>query len=200
MVSLVVRYPFLKDPDCRNKKQVYRTNTTLNKKMKIILGLLCFISIQTFAQQDSMQVQLARKWSNAKGYTISVGELMPEEKYNYKPVPEEMSFKMQLLHIIDNITWLTSTYLTKEKYNRITDSASSKVAIIQEMKLVYEYAEKAILSLPTKELDIPVQFFAGPMTKRQILFLLQDHQTHHRAQLLVYLRLNGVKPPKYVGW
>jgi len=24
--------------------------------------------------------------------------------------------------------------------------------------------------------------------------------THHRGQLVVYLRLNGILPPNYVGW
>jgi uncharacterized damage-inducible protein DinB len=38
------------------------------------------------------------------------------------------------------------------------------------------------------------------MNKLQIINLINDHQTHHRAQLLVYLRLKGVKPPEYVGW
>jgi uncharacterized damage-inducible protein DinB len=38
------------------------------------------------------------------------------------------------------------------------------------------------------------------MNKLQILNLLNDHQTHHRAQLIVYLRINGIKPPDYVGW
>jgi hypothetical protein len=26
------------------------------------------------------------------------------------------------------------------------------------------------------------------------------HQTHHRGQLVVYLRLKGIKPPQYRGW
>lgn len=38
------------------------------------------------------------------------------------------------------------------------------------------------------------------MTRRQILLLLHDHQTHHIGQVIVYLRLKGIKPPAYVGW
>ncbi len=38
------------------------------------------------------------------------------------------------------------------------------------------------------------------MNKLQINNPMQDHQTHHRAQLLNYLRLNGIKPPAYIGW
>ncbi len=168
--------------------------------MKLILTLLCFTTIQAVAQPDSLQTQLARKWSNAKNYTVAVAALMPEEKFDYKPVPDEMSFKKQLLHIMDNITWLTSTYICNEKHKVTVDSLSTKAAILEALVMVYNYAEKGILNLPNKDLDVPVKFFAGPMTKRQILFLLQDHQTHHRAQMIVYLRLNGIQPPKYLGW
>jgi len=50
------------------------------------------------------------------------------------------------------------------------------------------------------QLDEKVKFFAGPMTRRQILILMHDHQTHHLGQLIVYLRLKGIKPPDYIGW
>ena len=52
----------------------------------------------------------------------------------------------------------------------------------------------------SSDLDEEVQFFAGPMSKRQILVLMNDHLTHHRGQMIVYVRLKGVKPPAYKGW
>ncbi|MGK0251702.1 MAG: putative damage-inducible protein DinB, partial [Gammaproteobacteria bacterium] len=45
-----------------------------------------------------------------------------------------------------------------------------------------------------------VEFFAGPKSRMQILNLLQDHVTHHRGQLIVYLNLNSIEPPQYSGW
>jgi uncharacterized damage-inducible protein DinB len=50
------------------------------------------------------------------------------------------------------------------------------------------------------DLSTQVDFFAGPKTKLQILNIIQDHVTHHRGQLIVYLNLKGIKPPEYVGW
>ncbi|MEM9260816.1 MAG: DinB family protein, partial [Bacteroidota bacterium] len=59
----------------------------------------------------------------------------------------------------------------------------------------------AISSLKTDDLNQMVpNFFAGPKSKRVIVYLLQDHATHHRSQLLVYLRLLGHQPPRYRGW
>jgi uncharacterized damage-inducible protein DinB len=64
----------------------------------------------------------------------------------------------------------------------------------------FEYAQKTIADLTEAELNEKVDFFAGQMTRRRILLLLTDHVTHHRGQLVVYLRLNNIKPPRYRGW
>jgi uncharacterized damage-inducible protein DinB len=149
---------------------------------------------------DSLLEQLARKWTNAKVYALKMAELMPEEYYDFKPVPEEMSFRQQLLHIAENIEWLSSTYLFVEKKHEIDTSVKSKAALIKILSNAYDMGTAAHHNLSDKQLDETVPFFAGPMSRRQILFLLHDHQTHHLGQLIVYVRLKGIKPPDYVGW
>jgi uncharacterized damage-inducible protein DinB len=142
------------------------------------------------------------KLKNAKEYTLKVADLMPEEKYNYKPSKEEMDFGKQLLHISKNLCWLSSSYLTGNK-NPLTaadDKLTSKKDIIPIVIKAYDFAIDALQNFNPKALTDAVKFFSGPMNKLQIINLVQDHQTHHRGQLLVYLRLNGVKPPAYVGW
>jgi len=59
---------------------------------------------------------------------------------------------------------------------------------------------KCVQALKEENLDEKVDFFAGEKNKLQILNLLQDHVTHHRGQLAVYLNLKGIKPPAYTGW
>ena len=60
-------------------------------------------------------------------------------------------------------------------------------------------ADWVSLGIAIEELS-KVDFFAGPKTRSQIIQLVDDHHTHHRAQLIIYLRLLGIKPPRYVGW
>lgn len=142
------------------------------------------------------------KLKNAKEYTLQVADLMPEEKYNYKPSKEEMEFGKQLLHISENLCWLSSSYLTGNK-NPLTAAdgkLTSKKDIIPVVTKAYDFAIDALQNFNLKALTDTVKFFSGPMNKLQIINLIQDHQTHHRGQLLVYLRLNGIKPPDYVGW
>jgi len=150
---------------------------------------------------DSLIVQLSRKWGHAKAYALKMAELMPEKDYDFKPVPDEMSFKQQLLHLADNIVWLSTSYLAPDLPKKKIDTANlSKKDVIKIVGDAYDIGLKAQMSVSVSQLDKTVKFFAGPMTIRQILFLLHDHQSHHLGQVIVYLRLKGIRPPDYVGW
>ncbi len=173
------------------------------KPLTIISVLLFFYApLKVQAQSnDSLLVQLARKWENAKVYALKMVELMPEKFYEFKPVPEEMSFREQLLHIAQNMQWLSTSYLFQDK-NKTAKSgnAKDKAAVIKVLSDAYDMGLAAHKNIDIKQLDDTITFFAGPMTRRQILILMHDHQTHHIGQIIVYLRLKGIKPPDYVGW
>ncbi len=150
---------------------------------------------------DSLQAQLLRKWINAKAYTLSLAELIPEQDYDFKPVPEEMSVREQLMHIAQNIKWLSSSYLSIKVPTEKKDSLpKSKAEILKIVADAYNYGAMAHQQLLTSQLDEMVTFFAGPKSKRQIVVLMHDHQGHHLGQLIVYVRLRGIKPPPYIGW
>lgn len=141
-----------------------------------------------------------QKLEHARAYTLQVAEAMPSEHYMFKPTEESMTFAQQLHHLAENLGWLSSVYL-KNETNPVTKKLQSdKNASIHELELVYDYALLALQAFPPQSLPDTVSFFAGPMTKLQIINLINDHQTHHRAQLAVYLRMVGVKPPAYIGW
>ncbi len=71
----------------------------------IFLSLFCITTALPGKAQkgDSLQHQLSRKWTNAKAYAIRLAEQMPEDAFSFKPVPEVMSFRAQLLHAGSNI-------------------------------------------------------------------------------------------------
>ncbi len=171
------------------------------KSFVLVVMVFCIPMVSNAQSSDSLLAQAGRKWNNAKAYTLGVAMQMPDADYNYKPVPEEMSFKQQLLHIAQNINWLSTAYLlSPAKTPDIDTATNTKAAVLQIVSDAYDRALTAQQQLTAQQLDEVVPFFAGPMSRRQILFLLHDHQTHHVGQLIVYLRLNGFKPPPYVGW
>lgn len=170
--------------------------------MKHLLWLFLIVGVvPTLPAQSTYLAECQQKLKNAAAYTLEVAELMPEDQYDYKPAAEEMSFKEQLLHLISNLNWLTNDYLGGKKLQKdLKKRDYTKTEVIAILKEGYALTAEALANFKPTQLEESVKFFAGPMTKRQIITLLNDHQTHHRAQLLVYLRLNGIKPPSYRGW
>jgi uncharacterized damage-inducible protein DinB len=161
------------------------------------------LSLSAEAQRiDSLFMEAAiAKQKHAKEYTIQVAEKMPAGKYGFKPSPEEMSFDEQLLHTARLMQFLCKTFLNGSANPvKIPDSATDKDATIRLLNSVYDYTIVTLQNFKAVQLSDTVSFFVKPTNKLQIINLLNDHQTHHRAQLIVYLRINGIKPPDYVGW
>ena len=172
---------------------------------KLALICLClFGTVDLYAQQaNNMFIpDFIQKWENAKTYTLKVAEAMPDSTYTFKPVPEEMSFAEQLVHISSNMAWIGSTYLKGEKnpFEKLSADGMSKQEIIELLNKTFDYVDGVVAAFDPTDLNDTVDFFAGPMSKRRMFLLLADHVTHHTGQLVVYLRLNGIKPPEYVGW
>ncbi len=172
--------------------------------MKNIYFIIAFIFFQNigFAQNEFLQ-EANKKWQSATEYTQKVIEAMPQKHFGFKPVKEEMSFEEQLLHMANNMNWLGSSFLTNKPSpypERQVVAGKSRKEIIEITNKSMAYIHSILADFKTENLSDLVNFPAEQLTKRQIITLLNDHHTHHRAQLLVYLRIKGEKPPKYVGW
>jgi uncharacterized damage-inducible protein DinB len=170
----------------------------------LITIAFCTLCYEAVAQSDTLFINAAcAKLGRAAAYTLQVAELMPAENYGYKPALAEMSFGQQLIHLSKNLAWLSGHYLGNKEKSPVREAdlkLRQKDSIIAVVNRTYNYALAILKEFPPGHLTDTVSFFAGPMSKLQIINLLNDHQTHHRGQLVVYLRLNGIKPPGYVGW
>lgn len=170
-------------------------------KIGLLVLLIVINSSKIIAQQITPKIAFLEKWENSKSYLIAIAEKMPEENYDFKPTERHMSFKEQLIHINENMEWLSITYFTNIEYKKEKKELSkTKKETILALENTFDVVLEIITNTPEEELNEPVDFFAGTKSKLQILNLLQDHVTHHRGQLIVYLNLNEIYPPKYSGW
>lgn len=181
---------------------------TLNLSLgqAFLLGFILNVSPLAVAQPvqpagtvlDAASSRLQR----AHAYTALVAESMPDSLYSYRPTVESMSFARQLTHLCANLGRLSGEILG-DTLNPVSEehlNYASKAEVVQLIDRTYRFAAGMLTTLPPSALADTVSFFAGPLTKLQIVNLIFDHQTHHRAQALVYLRLNGIEPPRYTGW
>lgn len=170
-----------------------------------MLTLFLLGSLAANAQDDSLLLQShIQKFKDAETYCLAIAGKLDAGKYDFKPVPAEMSFKEQLIHLAENIYWLSSTYIREEAnplQNKMPVAANMrKEEVLQLLQHAYEYGLRCMQEMDRATLSREFKWAGGKLNKYQFLNLIQDHQSHHLGQLIVYLRLNGIEPPKYIGW
>ena len=152
--------------------------------------------------QDPFIKDFLTKWQNAHEYTMEFAEAMPADLYSFKPTKDQRAFNEQLTHMCGNMIWLSTAFLDGEGLASADEehAPSEKDEVIDLLNETFEYVARTVGNFDMTKIDDKVDFFAGPMTKRRVFFLIADHLTHHRGQLAVYLRLNDITPPRYRGW
>lgn len=166
-----------------------------------ILWSFCLTLAIPGQTQDGFVSDFLLKWENAMEYTLEFAEAMPEEHYSYKPMPEQRTFAQQLTHVAGNMVWLSTAYLGGTGFAGDLDNLpEDKEEVMRLVRAAFEYTAATAEDFDATGLDDMIDFFAGPMSKRRVFVLINDHVTHHRGQLVVYLRLKGIEPPRYRGW
>ncbi|MBU2927106.1 DinB family protein [Winogradskyella psychrotolerans] len=178
-----------------------------NIKHLLILTSVMLLSSLTqpiFAQENDFIKEYLERLEKSKEYLILVAETMPEDKYEFKATLESMSFSENLMHIGWAMDWHSQSLMAgREARDWNTDTElkvddKSKKEMIEKISETFDKTIEFISNFDPNKLEERLDYFGADRTKRQILLLLADHITHHRGQMLVYMRLNGLKPPRYV--
>lgn len=164
--------------------------------------LLLLMAGTELKAQEYFDKQYAGVWQRNQAYSKAVADAMPEAGYDFRPTDEAMSFQEQWLHVADNISMLTSRITGDRKnfYRKEDATGLKKADVLVILDRANAYVLDLIQDASDSLLNEEIQFGGVSMTKENIFYLLRDHQAHHRAQCLVYLRMKGVSAPAYVGW
>jgi len=163
-----------------------------------------FIKSPLFAQQHHFIEDYIERLENSRKYLLLVAEMMPEDKYNFKATPESLSFSENLMHIGFAIDWHSQSLLGGRKSRDWKTDTIFKVAHKSKKEMItiihntFNTTIQLIKQFDTTQFNDTLDYFGLTRTKRQIFLLLADHITHHRGQMLVHMRLNGLVPPRYV--
>lgn len=174
------------------------------KQLLILVLLSSFATSSFFAQEDKYVEDYLERLENSRKYLILVAESMPEDKYGFKATSESLSFEENLMHIAWAMDWHSQSLLGgREARDWNTDTElkvaeKSKEQMIATIDKTFDTTIAFIKQFDTNKFEDELDYFGLTRSKRQILMLLADHITHHRAQMLVSMRLNGLVPPRYV--
>ncbi|MFO7826543.1 MAG: DinB family protein [Cyclobacterium sp.] len=169
-----------------------------NYKFTLILLFLLLGAISANAQTN--MEEFMAKWESSRAFTLEAIETMPNELLDYKPHDSAMSFKEQITHIGGAMASICQGFLLGEEMGFDHEAKpQTKEEMSTFINQCYNYGKKTIASLSQQEMDEEIDSFAGKITRRQMVGLVDDHTTHHRGAAISYIRANGIQPPAFRG-
>ncbi len=173
----------------------------MNNKTKFFampFAMVAFFLNVNHADAQTTMEEFLSKWENGKQFAIEVVDKMPDNLMDYKPDSESMSFKKQIVHFSGAIVGISKGFVNGAEPGFAADA---KPQTKEELKAFiiscYDYGKATFGNLSEAQLGEQIDSFAGNVTRRQMIGLIDDHITHHRGAAISYIRANGIVPPAF---
>lgn len=173
------------------------------------LGLVCFAQTASGSQAKPAAISAApdhiammvADWTRARDYTKEYMDAMPEDGYSFKPTPDIRSFADQFLHLANAnyafaVAATGATNPMAGKNLEKMDDMKTKAACTKAVMDSYDFIITAAKGADPKTLGEAIKLFGQNTTRGGAFAKAFEHQTHHRGQTTIYLRLKGAKPPQ----
>jgi uncharacterized damage-inducible protein DinB len=171
----------------------------------LMLGITMLVAFNVrHGQEESTpsNVISVADWERAKAYTLEYLNASTDEVVTFKPTPDMRSFGQQMLHIAEANYGFASA--ASGKANPVpfgslekSDKLNTKDAVIKEVMASYDFVIAASKEMQEAKMGEMIKLFDRfDLTRGAAMDKAFEHQTHHRGQTTVYLRLKGIKPPQ----
>jgi uncharacterized damage-inducible protein DinB len=131
-------------------------------------------------------------------------DLVAEGDLSWRPGPEHYTLGQQFTHIAQAEDFQIQGLLFNDwDYERVRfPSQALGLGELREMLVsVRARTDAALDDLEEGRLSAPVELPSGGagQTLRWLLWLMVEHEVHHKAQIAVYLRQMGITPPYFAA-
>ena len=128
---------------------------------------------------------------------MAAAELMPAEKYSYKPTPAQMSFADIVEHLSGGNDMLCGTIGgVKAPARTKVATTAGKAQLTARLKETFAFCDKALAGLDDSKLAEKLPLWGGEMLTRAAIELeTTGDWADHYSQMAIYLRLNNLLPP-----
>lgn len=128
---------------------------------------------------------------------------MPDERLDMKPSPDNMSFKQIAVHVYQTALMVGHSMKTgqmdKADLQLIpfsVDDVHSAEQIVDYGNKVKAHLQQIVEAMNEEDAVKPIATtFGVTMNPLRMLNVLQEEAIHHRGQLTICLRMEGIKPP-----
>lgn len=169
----------------------------------IVFILLCASLTLNFTEKEksSGREQMIADWQRAKDYTLEYINASTDEVIQFKPTAAMRSFGEQMLHLAEANYGLSASASGKQspvafgQLEKASDQYKTKETLTKVVMDSYDFVIEALKSTDESKMSEKIKIFNFEMTREVAFQKVFEHQTHHRGQTTVYLRLKGITPP-----
>jgi uncharacterized damage-inducible protein DinB len=163
-----------------------------------ILGTVGAAAAQPAFPATSFLTPAQATWESTRNLVVAIVEVMPEDKYDFKPTPTVRTFRDNVIHLVAE-NYLFFGRVAGENLGNPAQNLKSRDELIKALRESYDYGAKVWAGL-TEEKALEMIEVRGQKVQRwsAILGAIQDNMNHY-GNLVVYVRLNGIVPPRSAG-
>jgi uncharacterized damage-inducible protein DinB len=158
---------------------------------------ILLMSIATAQAADDIVGPLRTQWGITRDLVVNLVQIMPEEKYDYKPTPAIRSFRENVTHLIlENYTLMSMVAGDPAPDKAKFEALKSRDEITKALSESYAFGERTLAAL-TDTKAVEKVTMRGQSVERwyPVLYNIQDNMEHY-GNLVIYIRLNGLVPPR----
>src|SRR5215467_11611290 len=140
-------------------------------------------------------------WESVRSLVLGIAEIIPEDKYDFRPTASVRSFREILVHLIgENYLFFGRVAGEAPPDNARFAALKSRDEILKELRASYDYGAKVWAGLTEEKALELVEGRNNQKVQRwsAILGAIQDNMNHY-GNLVVYVRLNNLVPPRSAG-
>ncbi len=129
---------------------------------------------------------------------VTIWSAFPESKMDFRPAPKSRSVIEQYEHQVQSEgRWMTN--MLGLNTGDLSPAQRTKQAFIEKYRVDAEKRLAMMREKPEPWWEESAAFFDVTRSKAWIMTRRMTHSSHHRGQLIVYLRLLNIKVPSVYG-
>lgn len=158
-------------------------------KLRILLTLCCLMlpAASTLGQttpekSPEMSTELRNAFNEVNGWVVKSAEMVPADKYNYRPVDTVRTFGQLVAHLTDSYNFFCAQGVgNKVEWSEAVEKAGTeKDTLLPKLKEAVGRCEAA---------------YSSSNAQLRPLFMNVGHTSLHYGNLITYMRMLGLKPP-----
>ena len=141
-----------------------------------------------------MTATIAETLERALGSTLEIARAFPDDRLDFWPAPNMKTVAEQIEHLAHNLEYVVEPVAALYDHSSQISPSSDPVPRLER---AVARVNAVMAAVPdgdwVREAGYPGDF---KMSILKAALVMLEHDTHHRGQLIVALRILGIDPPK----